>query len=106
MKIKTTVYACAYCTKISNNIEDFIETAKDAGDLLSLINYIKEQDLIDDIIDDLQNASETHTLTCKQFFESIEQDYKKYVLATLKDLFIYNSDYWKDEIEIEIPNET
>ena len=67
MKIKTTVYACTYCRQISNNIEDFIEVAKQAGDLPFLAEYIKEQGLIDDIITDLQNAAQTHILTCKQF---------------------------------------
>lgn len=106
MKRKETLYACTYCTKISNNIEDFIEVARDAGDLPSLTEYIKEQGLIDDVITDLHNAAQTHILTCKQFFEHLEQDYKEYLLEAVKDLFEYETNYWKDEIEIEIYDET
>ena len=107
MKRKETFYACTYCTKISNNIEDFIEVARDVGDLPSLTEYIKEQGLIDVVITDLQNAAQPSlNLTCKQFLESIERDYKEYVLEAIKDLFEYESNYWKDEIEIEIYEET
>ena len=106
MKIKTTVYACTYCRQISNNIEDFIEVARQAGDLPFLAEYIKEQGLIDDIITDLQNAAQTHILTCKQFLEHIKQGYEEYVLESIKDLFEYESNYWKDEIEIEVYEET
>ena len=105
MKIKTTVYACTYCRQISNNIENFIEVAEEAGDLPSLTDYIKEQGLIDDIITDLQNAAQINTLTCQQFLEHIKQGYKEYILESIKDLFEYESNYWKDEIEIEIHDE-
>lgn len=96
------VYASTYCSKISTDINDFVDTAIEAGDLIDFDNWVSSERNTDDFYNLITDYAEQNK-TCKELLAFFREDYEDYAREQMEFLFTCRSDeYWMDTIEVKV----
>lgn len=96
------VYASTYCSKISANINDFVDTAIEAGDLRDFDDWITSERTADDLCDLIADYAGQNK-TCKELLAFLREDYEDYIKEQMEYLFTGSFDeYLMDTIEVEV----
>ena len=97
MKKEITVYACRFTTRISTDIKDIIEIARNVGDIKNYDDWVNDEfdtyDLLD-LLDEFDTAEEVKN--------ELQLHYELYCLDRAKHFVQDGDDYWSDTITIEI----
>ena len=97
-----TVYTSTYCSKISADINDFMDEAIEAGDLLDFDDWIASEHDTEDLCDLITDHAGQNK-TCKELLAFLRKDYEDYVKEQMEYLFTGPFDeYWMDTIEVKV----
>lgn len=96
------VYASTYCSKISTDVNDFVDLAIEAGDLCDFDDWITSERTADDLCDLIADYAGQNK-TCKELLAFLREDYEDYVREQMEYFFTCRPDeYWTDTIKVEI----
>lgn len=96
------VYASSYCSRISTDVNDFVDAAIEADDLLDFDNWVASERDTDDLCDLISDYAGQNK-TCKELLASLREDYEDYAREQLEFLFTCRPDeYWMDTIEVKV----
>lgn len=96
------VYASSYCSRISTNINDFVDAAIEREDLLDFDDWITSERNTDDLCDLITDYAGQNK-TCKELLAFLREDYEDYAREQLEFLFTCRPDeYWTDTIEVKV----
>lgn len=93
------VYASIGVSTISAHMEDFLEIAIDKGDIESFESWLEDEYDVSTLFDFFE---EYPTMTTEKACKELRERYHKECIERLTDLFECGTDYWYDEIEINV----
>ena len=93
------VYASNRTSIISAHMDDFLPVAIDEGDIESFESWLEAEFDASALFDFFE---EYPTLTTEKACKELRERYRKDALERLADFFDCGTDYWHDEIEINV----
>ena len=93
------VYASVRTSTISAHMEDFLQVAIDEGDIESFESWLADEFDSSSLFDYFE---EYPTMSTGKVCKELRERYRKESLERLTDLFECGTDYWYDEIEINV----
>lgn len=96
------VYASTYCSKISTDVNDFVDAAIEVGDLHDIDTWITSEYDVENLCDLIADYAGQNK-TCKELLAFLREGYEDYVKEQMEYLFAGPFDeYWTDTIEVKV----